>query len=272
MAKLSLAAKKKYFEKIKEYKRVVNGILEKEKKLLLVMKQDAENAHYKRLMLADENLNIASYLLLMNSLSVNLLGVKNEAFLNDARKSLYKSIIYLEEIVTPVIDSPFSEYEEHLKAIQSFGDVSRYHLIRKLGFTIFSVIDAYGKNSKWKWSFVELEGRYTTVLKNLVSFKSILGKLSPHVEGYNERRAHLDLVVEMLKLASTRYREKYELSTQRLDDMKTGISFLNALKRIQILLGEKEEVEVTKRKIDVWSQKMEADLKKKEASAQAHHG
>ena len=163
-----------------------------------------------------------------------------------------------------MIDGSFSEYEENLKTIEAFGDVSRYHVVQKLGFTIYSVIDAYGKNSKWKWSFVELEGRYTTVAKNLMNFKAVLGKLSPHVEGYDERRSHLDIIIDMLKLSSSKYREKYELSTRRIDDMKTGISFLNALKRIQIILGDKEEVEVTKRKIDVWTQKMEADQKKGE--------
>ncbi|RPJ09908.1 MAG: hypothetical protein EHM28_00015 [Spirochaetaceae bacterium] len=267
MAKISVAAKKKYFDKIKEYKKIVNSILEREKKILALIKQDEKTANYKRLTLSDENLNIASYLLLMNNLSLSLLGVRSEEYLNDARKSIYKSIIYLEEIVTSSVDSSFSEYEERLATIESFDDVSRYHLVQKLGFTVFSVEEAYGKNSKWKWSFVELEGRFTVVVKNLVSFKAILGRLSPHVPGYDERRAHLDLVLEMLKLSSTRYREKYELSTLRIDDMKTGIQLLQALKRVQILLGEKEEIEVTKRKIDVWSQKMEADLKKKEAES-----
>ncbi|HEQ71408.1 MAG TPA: hypothetical protein ENN69_02875 [Spirochaetia bacterium] len=264
MAKISLAAKKKYLDKIKEYKKVVSDILEREKKAKLALVKDKTNAAYKKLSLADENLNIVSYLILMNNLSVSLLGVKNEAFLNDARKCIYKSIIYLEDIVTAYIDAPFSELEEKLAAIESFDDVSRYELARKMGFAIYSLEDAYGKNSKWKWSFVELEGRYTTVLKNIVNFKTLISKLSPHVEGYNERRNHLDMILDMLKTTSSRYREKYELSTQRLDDMKTGIHYLHALRRIQLLLGEKEDVEVTKRKIDVWTQKMEADLRKKE--------
>lgn len=269
MGKISLAAKTRYSERIKEYKKVVNDILEREKKVKQVIAQGDKGANYKRLILADENLNIVSYLLLMNSLSVNLLGVKNEGFLNDARKSIYKAIIYLEEIVTAYIDAPFSELEEKLATIESFDDVSRYKLVQKMGFAIYSLVDAYGKNSKWKWSFVELEGRYTTVLKNLVNFKTLISRLSPHVEGYNERRNHLDLALEMLKLTSARYREKYELSTLRLDDIKTGIHYLHALRRIQLLLGEKEEVEMTKRKIDVWTQKMEADQRKKEEEQNA---
>jgi hypothetical protein len=151
MAKISQAAKKKYLEKIKEYKKVVNGILENEKKIRLGMLSDEKGANYKRLQLCDENMNMVSYFLLMNSLSVSLLGIKNEAFLNEARKCCYKSIIYLEEIVTTYIDVPFSEYEDRLATIEAFDDVSRYHLVRKLGFAIASVEDAFGINSKWKW-------------------------------------------------------------------------------------------------------------------------
>ncbi|MBN1797987.1 MAG: hypothetical protein JW822_05400 [Spirochaetales bacterium] len=264
MAKISQAAKKKYFEKIKEYKKLVNGILEGEKKLKIAMLSDKAGANYKKLQLSDENINLVSYYLLMNSLSVALLGVKNEAFLNEARKCCYKSIIYLEEIVSTYIDAPFSEYEDRLVSIEEYDDIKRYNLVRKLGFAIASVEDAFGINSKWKWSFVELEGRYTTVLKNLINLKTVLGRLNPSVPGYNERREHLDLAVEMLKRTSARYREKYELSTLRIDDMKQGIHYLAALKRLQILLGESEELEITKRKIDVWTTKMEADSKKKD--------
>jgi hypothetical protein len=264
MAKISQAAKKKYLEKIKEYKKVVNGILENEKKIRLGMLSDEKGANYKRLQLCDENMNMVSYFLLMNSLSVSLLGIKNEAFLNEARKCCYKSIIYLEEIVTTYIDVPFSEYEDRLATIEAFDDVSRYHLVRKLGFAIASVEDAFGINSKWKWSFVELEGRYTTVLKNLINLKTVLSKMDPSVTGYHERREHLELAIEMLKRTSARYREKYELSTLRIDDIKLGINYLAALKRLLTLMNDTDELEVTKRKIDVWTTKMEADSKKKD--------
>jgi hypothetical protein len=264
MAKISQAAKKKYFDKIKEYKKLVNGILDNEKKFKTVMLQDKSGTKYKKLQLADENINLVSYFLLMNSLSVALLGIKNEAFLNEARKCCYKSIIYLEEIVSTYIDAPFSEYEERLLSVEAFNDIKRYHLVRKLGFAIASVEDAFGINSKWKWSFVELEGRYTTVLKNLINLKTVLGKMNPSVPGYNERREHLELAVEMLKKTSARYREKYELSTLRIDDIRQGIHYLSALKRLQTLMGESEELEITKRKIDVWTTKMEADSKKKD--------
>jgi len=264
VGKISSEARNRYFEKIKEYKKVIEGINRREKNLLNVIQSDENGGGYKRLILADEVLNRVSYNLLMNSLSVSLLGIKNETFLNDARKDCYKSIIYLEEVVTPYLDVPFSEYEEKVKTIEDFDDEKRYALVQKLGFTIQSVIEGFGENSKWKWSFVELEGRYATITKNLINLKTVVSGMDPRVSGYEVRLAHLKLVKKLLQQAADRYRQKYELSTLRADDFQMAINYLSALRRLHILLGETEESEVIKRKIDVWKLKMETDSKKVE--------
>jgi hypothetical protein len=67
--------------------------------------------------------------------------------------------------------------------------------------------------------------------------------------------------------AADRYREKYELSTNRIDDFKMGINFLNSLRRIHSLLGEKDNVETLKKKVDIWTTKLEIDMKKQEEAA-----
>jgi hypothetical protein len=64
--------------------------------------------------------------------------------------------------------------------------------------------------------------------------------------------------------AADRYREKYELSTNRIDDFKLAIAFLGALRRINALLGDRDEAETVKKKADIWAAKLEADQKKKE--------
>lgn len=261
MGKISNEARQQYFERIKEYKHTAETILQREKSLLKVLGSDTSGAAYKYLTLADERLNIASYYLLQNALSVSLLGVKNEAFLNDARKSCYQAVIYLEEVVSNYVDAPFSDYSELLEKIDGFSDEKRYALARKIGFTIQSVEDAFGRNSKWRWSFVELEGRYTTVAKNLVNFKTFVAGMDPSVEGYQSRMGHLDLIQGLLLQSADRYREKYELSTLRIDDFKHAIAFLSALRRIHIILGEADKAEEIKKKAEVWKLKMESDEK-----------
>jgi hypothetical protein len=264
MGKISAEAKSRYFEKVKEYRQNIDQFASREKKLLLSVKDDDDRAGYKRITLADERLNLASWYLLLNRMSVALLGVKNEAFLNDARKSCYQSIIYLEEVVTNFIDVPFSEYEDHLALIEEFADDKRYRLVRKIGLTIQSVEDDFGDNSKWRWSFVELEGRFATIAKNLINLKTVIAGLDPRVPGYADRVGHLSLAKELMQKAADRYREKYELSTLRIDDFKLAIAYLTSLRRLHALLGEPNQAEIIRKKSDVWRTKMEADEKKAE--------
>lgn len=264
MGKISAEAKKRYFERVKEYKSVIEQIQQRETAVLGSLKDDDKRADYKRLSLANDSLDLVSYHILMNALSVTLLGVKNEAFLNDARKGCYKSIIYLEEAVTPFIDVPFSDYEDHLARIDGLKDDARYKLVRKLGFSIQSVIDEFGENSKWKWSFVELEARYATVTKNLLNLKTFVAGMDPRVEGYPTRIAHLNLAKRLLQQAADRYRQKYELSTLRADDFKLAISYLAALRRLHIVLGESEDSDELRKKIEIWKTKMETDSRKRE--------
>jgi hypothetical protein len=173
-------------------------------------------------------------------------------------------VIFLEDVVSDVIDAPFSEYSERLEQIANIPDDQRFHLVQKLGFTIQSVEEDFGDNNKWKWSFVELEGRSTTVTKNLMNLKTMIAGLDPRVQGYESRIEHLQFVKDLLQRSADRYREKYELNTFRIDDFKKAISFLEALKRIHTLLGEGPQVDSVKRKIDVWKNKMEDDEKRLE--------
>jgi hypothetical protein len=267
MKKPSEEARRRYAEYIQDYKNGIESILAREKTLKEVVARGAAGANYQKLALADDNLNIVASYLLMSSLSLSFLGVKNESFLNEARKCIYKAIFYLEEIVTAYVDAPFSDYEQGLETIVAFSDESRYNLVRKLGFTIDSLEEGFGENSKWKWSFVELEGRFATVAKNLLNLKTFIAGMDPRVEGYASRMAHLSLSRELLQQAADRYREKYELSTMRIDDIKAAINFLLAVRRLHIVLGETDQADVVKKKTEIWRTKMENDLKKTEESS-----
>jgi len=285
MQKISPEARKRYAEKIKEYKHRVDSILEAGRKseadIQSRMRESGLTAgqyrfedpeavaalkeiNRERFALGREYLNLVSDFNLMSELSLSLLGIRNEGNLNEARKSCYRSIICMEEIVSPYVDAPYSDYEQGLESIADTSDQERYAFVRKLGFAIDSVVEGFGANSKWKWSFVELAGRYAVIVKNLVNLKTFIARLDPRVDGYSERLAHMELAKRLLQQAADRYREKYELIKMRLDDIKQAILYLAALRRLHTLLGEVEESEVIKKKIEIWRSKMEADQKKHE--------
>jgi len=264
MAKITDQDRALYQEKVKIYVSMTKSLLDTEKKLLVEARKNTPNSPIQKLVLADEMLNLASYYIAINGMSQSVLRNKNEEALNDARKSLYKAVIYLEEVVSNLIDAPFSDYQEKLEAIESYNQDQRYHLICKMGFAIDLLEQAYGDNSKWRWTFVDLEGRFAVTAKNMLDLKNIYENMAPGAEYYDSTVYHLRLVKKLISQAADRYREKYELSTGQVLDFKTGINFLGALRRLHIVLSENEESNEIKKKLAIWSAKLETDHKKQE--------
>jgi len=264
MAKTSDSDRQMYHEKVKIYVSMTRALLDTEKKLSVEARKNTPQAPLQKLTLSDEMLNLASYYIAINGMSQAVLKNKNEEALNDARKSLYKAVIYLEEVVSNLIDAPFSDYEDKVAAIESYNPSRRFNLICKMGLAIDMLEQAYGDNSKWRWTFVEIEGRFAAVAKNIIDLKNVYVNASPGAEFYDATVYHLRLIKKLLALSADRYREKYELSTGQTLDFKTGINFLAALRRMHIVLAENEESQEIKKKLTIWTTKLETDLKKQE--------
>lgn len=264
MAKITENDRQMYHEKAKIYMSMAKALLDTEKHLVDEVKKGGDNSALTRLTLADEMLNLTSNYIAINGISWSVLKSKNEEALNDARKSMYKAVIYLEEAVSNYIDAPFSDYEDKLALLESFDPNQRYNLIRKMGFAIDLLEASYGDNSKWRWTFVDLEGRFAAVAKNIIDLKSVYANTSYDSPYYESSVFHLRLVKKLLAQAADRYREKYELSTSQQLDFKTGINFLSALRRIHIVLAENDDSQEIKKKLAIWTTKLETDSKKRE--------
>jgi len=264
VAKVKEEAKKKYFERIAPYRKKITELKDKEHRIEAVLKGHNVGDPYKRLSLAEDNLTAASYHLVMNSLSVSLLGVKNEGALNDAKKSCSLAIIQLEKVFTDLIDVPFGDYEDYLKATLSFNEMKRYDLIRKAGLALSMVKTGYGENSKWKWPMVDLDARLAAIAKNCLDLKTLVQGMDPRNEGYRDRIEFFNLTRKMLQSAADDYRLKYEVATKRADDFRKAISFLGALRRLSMMLGRQNEAINLKRKIEIWKKKMDSDHKSRE--------
>ena len=245
---------------------MIASLLKREEAVLQNLKKDRRGGAFKRLTLADEMIALAFYYIIVSGVSQSMIKLRSEESLNDGRKSLYKAVIYLEEVVSPLIDAPYSEYEDKLAEIAALNARKRYNIVRKFGLALQLLENAYGDNTKWKWAFVELEGRFAAVAKNIIDLKAAVANTDPRSPDYEPTVYHLNLIKKLLGQAADRYREKYELSTNRIDDFKMGINFLNSYKRVCILLGERENAETLRKKADIWSSKLEMDLKKQEES------
>ncbi len=248
--------------KCEPYRKMINAALEAEKQVLVSIERDPTNSAYKRLNLCDEMIGCATYYININNITVELVNTKDNDALNDARKMIYKAIIYLEEIVSNTVDALQSDMEDRLASISEAPLEKRFYLVRKLGLAIALLIDAFGDNTKWKWSFVEVQGRFATVAKNLLDLKKAAKDyFDPNAPDYDNSVLYIRLIRKLNDQSATAYRDRYELSTHRIDDMRLAIQYLSACRRIAIALGEAEEAEEIKKKAGVWKQKVEADQK-----------
>ncbi len=264
MGKITQEQRNRYFEKVKEHRKTIEAGLAKEKTLLDLLAKDDSSSGYKRLKLANDALDLCSWYMLVNALSVSLLGIKDGVYLLEARKTLVRAIKYLEDTVSGYVDVPFSDYEAKLEEIKDFDSEGRFRLLRKLGFAVQTLEDAFGENSKYSASFIEVWGKVAAIGKNLVNLKTAV----PDMDFSSPVRAtvmsHLTLVKQLFQRCADKYREQYELYTHKVQDFRAAVLYLQALRRIHIVLAERDEAETLKRKAEIWSTKLEADLKKAE--------
>ena len=160
MAKISEVTRLEFADAIKPYQSKITAILSKEKTVLNAIAGGGKEAPYKKLMLCEDMIYVASLYMAQNSISLKILEVKNNDALNDARKILYKAIIYLEELVTNIIDIPYVDLAKNYEQIADYSVAKRFYLIRKLGLAITLLEDAFGDNSKWKRLRIEIPYEY----------------------------------------------------------------------------------------------------------------
>ncbi len=262
MAKISEESRLELAEAVKPYQSKIAVLLAQEKSVLSSLSSKDPMTPYKKIELCESMIFISTLYMAQNELSLKLIGVKNNDALNDARKIIYKAIIYLEDIVTNTIDIPYSDLSKCYEKVKDISVEKRYYLVRKLGLSINMLEEAFGDNSKWKWSFVELKGRFAVVTKNYVDMRKAEKDFKdPSCDDYETTVLYMRMIAKLLETSAAEYRDKYELSTRRIDDMRNGIKFLLARHKLALVLRDVKTAEEIKKKALVWKDKMNADQK-----------
>lgn len=263
-SKISTETKLKYQEESKNIKDEIKELQNKIKKFQDEAKKNEKFSNYYFIASANEYINIVNKYIGLNQLSINMLNSKNESYLNDARKNYFNSLIELEKVFSKYIDTDLTENEDILKTIQYFNPERKLKLIQRLGIALDMVEQGFGTNSKWKWSFVDMQCRYITLLKNMIDWKKVGKNNDPRMPFYEEREILSKMAKERLQRAAERAREKYELSTHEIEDMQKAIGYLNSLRRIHSVFGDNLQADDFKKKAKAWKKKIEADIKAKE--------
>ncbi|NPV01878.1 MAG: hypothetical protein HPY53_10910 [Brevinematales bacterium] len=256
---------------VKEYKERVDQTNKKAEKFERESRTGSgPNTNYKRIIAAMTYLKTVGLYCEMNDKSVEIMNIKNDAYLGNARKNIYQAIKLIESIVGTDIDSTLTENADVLSSLSLLNPSRTLHLLQMLEYDITLVEYEEGPTSKWKWNFVELYGKFAALCKNMINFKECVAKMyDPRSEHYSEINALIQMIKRVADTAAQKFRMKYELSSMQVGDMNRAIDYMNMNVRIYIILNEQPLAQETKKTIEKWKEKLEHDLKKKEEEAKS---
>lgn len=250
---------------IKEFKQEIDVTYRRIKEVDTKKRKMDKIAGYLSLEIVMEYLSVISLYLKMNNASLEMLNIRNEKFLDNARKDIYKVIQIMEELFGTEVDRPLKENEDYLEKISQVTPLQKLKIIQKLTTIFESVVSKMGESSKWKWSFVDLQGRIAVIIKNSINFSDMQKFRDPRSDFYRERQELLVFCKLSLSDSAKQFRNKYELSTKVPGDILKSIDMLSALKKIHVLTGEADEGSKLKNTIDALRARLESDEKKKDS-------
>ncbi len=220
---------------------------------------------YKRIAASNVYLETVRIYCKMNEYSLQIMDIKNDLYLTNARKNIYQAIKMLESIVGNVIDSALTDNAEILERLTLLNPKRVLNLLKKIEYSIALVQFSEGENTKWKWTFVEMYGKLAALAKNLINFKVYAQQMfDPSNPSYQDINELFELTKKLIDTAAQKYRTKYELSTMEVADMNKGMDFLNLIVRIYIILNEQPQAQEAKKTLEKWKDKLELDIRKRE--------
>ena len=261
------ATKKLFNERIAEEK---SKISEFEKEISALKKAIISNKKLKsffHLGSAAQQIQIINLQIEMSNISEQMLQVKNNSYLDNARKIIYKVFAEIENVVRGEVDEPIDFNRDELDKIAPFTPKQRLNLYKHLRTLIERLIAAYGQNTKWIWSFPELYSKSAILGMNMVDFREVQAKRDPREEFFYDRKEMTEMLKEDLFDASNRYRDKFEISTKSTNDMVMAIRLLEALKRVAAATKDDAVGAKAKTGIDSYKARLEADKEEKKGGA-----
>lgn len=262
MQKASEVHKAECFKMQEPYQLMLKEYVDKihELETELQKKEDEFQIKEDKLKLALLYIKASSHSCSIYAISNHYLNNKVDSLLNEARKYITTSIVYLEGVFSNKVDIELQHNEDILKYFsEKIDDEWKYNFISSFGYMITYLKYLYGDDSKWKWNFVEVSTRFAIITKNMINYKTYIRDLNPGVEGYRDRIKIMRLNKKLLSESANSYRMKYELTDKGASDIQIAMNILSVLRKIHIYLGETEEANKTKRIYDLWNKKLKSN-------------
>jgi len=258
------ATKKNYNNQIADQKKAIAELDKDIATLKKAMMQNVKLTPFFHIGMASKILKQINIYVDMNHLSERMMGIKNNANLDTAKRLLNKLFLEMEKVVTLNVDTSLTHNKEMLDQIKPMTPRMKLNFYKHLERVIRRLVAGYGENTKWKWSFPELWGKLAIIGKNIIDFREIQGKRDPREEFYYDRQELLNTVKDALFNASAQYRDKFEISTKSTNDLVFAMKLLEDLRKISAMTGDQELSKKCKAGVDSYKARIKSEQKEKQ--------
>ncbi|WCL50433.1 hypothetical protein [Leptospira sp. GIMC2001] len=255
---LTKEQKQEFNEKVAEFKVALDELKKELNVYKIQLKKNPDMSPYYSIAMTLNTIKTINTNLLVNDLSVAIQGINAVNYLETARKEIYNAISYLEQAIGNEVEGSLNENREMLDKMTRITPTQRLNLIKALKECIKKTINAFGTNSKWKWSWPEVSYRMVGAAKNIFDFRDFEKGKDLDNPNYYVQREHFNLIIELANSAAQEFRSKFDLSTQETGDLKRSIILLDLNRRIFQITGETDDLEKTKTIIESLKEKVES--------------
>ncbi|HCL56695.1 MAG TPA: hypothetical protein DHW82_06760 [Spirochaetia bacterium] len=261
---ITLQMKNAYRQKEEAFKEELARIKDHIKKMEDEIKVSTDNYNdYRQIAIANEHLAMVTLYINITEDMETLKGVKHESYLNEGRKAFYNVLLSLEKVFTDFIPLEPTEIQKKADSIPKFDPARKIILFRKIIFILNNLEKGFGEKSKYRWAFADMFVRFAIIFKNAMNIKDLTTR-DPRKPFFEENEILTNMLFDVLSRSSDKLREKYEISTKKVIDMSNALKILEELRRYFVLFKETASAEETKKKIDVWEDKLQKDMKTNE--------
>lgn len=221
---------------------------------------------YKTISIVFNYLEICNLYMRVNTSSLENLGRKSESDLREAR-NYYSNAIRELDTATGNINDFLSDKDEFIKKLEKFNPARLLVLMRYMQDNINLLYEGF-KKSRWWGNVVSLEGEGLSSLLFFINFKDIANP--SYLKAFYDQKIQIKIrLIEWLKKVSNNFREKYMLQTMETSDadIRLAISYQEKLKRICLILNEREEIDLARKTIEIWEKHKEKDNEHREKKA-----
>lgn len=206
----------------------------------------------------------ANVLVLMSRLSQEIQSIKNDSFLNDARKELNNHLTDLARLVGEQLDGSLTENQDILPKIAESTPTQRLKLLMGFRDSINNVKDIMGQSSKWRWSFPDTHLRLLTVARNMLDFKDFERTKDSNHENFRSYQEYMQFMMEESQVAAQEYRQKYELSTNEVGDLQKTEKIFSFQKQVYGFTGQRDELDRATNALENVKEMIESQMAEKQ--------